>query len=162
MHSTVTWGALQWTAIMLATSKRKEDEWRVLTTTFMPQKGSLETWIICTLTLGYQAIKITVDCDYSHEIKRHLLLGRKAMTNLNSIWKKQRYKSRGITLPTKFHIVKAMVFPVVIYGCELDHKKLWCWRRLLRGPWTARRSNQSILKETNPEYSLEGLMLKLQ
>ena len=106
--------------------------------------------------------KITADGNCSHEIKGHLLLGRKAMTNLNSIWKKQRYKSRGITLPTKFHIVKAMVFPVVIYGCELDHKKLWCWRRLLRGPWTARRSNQSILKETNPEYSLEGLMLKLQ
>ena len=78
--------------------------------------------------------KITADGDSSHEIKRHLLLGRKAMTNLNSIWKKQRYKSRGITLPTKFHIVKAMVFPVVIYGCELDHKKLWCWRRILRVP----------------------------
>ena len=101
--------------------------------------------------------KITADGDCSHEIKRCLLLGRKAVTNIDSI-----LKSRDITLPTKDRLVKAMVFPVVIYGCELDHKKLWCWRRLLRGPWTARRSNQSILKETNPEYSLEGLMLKLQ
>ena len=104
---------------------------------------------------------------YSHEIKRRLLLGRKAMTNLDSIW-----KSRDNTLPTKVHIDKAMVFPGVMDGCELDHKegwalkeidvfKLWCWRRLLRVPWTARRSSQSILREINPEYSLEGLMLKL-
>ena len=112
--------------------------------------------------------KITADGDCSHEIKRRLLLERKVMTNLDSI-----LKSRGITLPTKFHLVKAMVFPVVMYGCEswtvkkaeyqrIDAFELWCWRRLLRVPWTARRSNQSILKENSPEYSLEGLMLKLK
>ena len=114
--------------------------------------------------------KITADEDWSHEIKRRLLLGRKAMTNLDSI-----LKSRDITLRTKVHLVKAMVFPVIIYGCEswtikkaehqrIDAFELWCWRRLSRVPWTARRSNPSILKEINPEYSLEGLrlMLKLQ
>ena len=112
--------------------------------------------------------KITADGDCSHEIKRHLLLGRKVMSNLDSI-----LKSRDITLPTKVHVVKAMVFPVVIYGCDswtikkaehqrLDAFELWCWRRLLRIPWTTRRSNQSTLKEINPEYSLEALMLKLQ
>ena len=112
--------------------------------------------------------KITADGDCSHEIKRHLLLGRKVMTNLDSI-----LRSRGNTLPTKVHLVKAMVFPVVMYGCEswtirkaecqrIDTFELWCWRGLLRVPWTARRSNQSILKELNPEYSLEGLMLKLK
>ena len=112
--------------------------------------------------------KITADGDCSHEIKRHLLLGRKAMTNLDSI-----LKNRDITLPTKVHLVKAMVFPVVIYGCEsgtvkkaehqrIDAFELWCWRRLLRVPWTARRSNQSILKEVSPGCSLEGLMLKLK
>ena len=106
--------------------------------------------------------KITADGDCKHEIKRHLLLGRKAMTNLDS-----RLKSRDITLPTKVCLVKAMVFPVVTYGCEAEHSrtdafKLWCWRRLLRVPWTARRSNQSILKEISPEYSLERLMLKLR
>ena len=112
--------------------------------------------------------KITADGDCSHEIKRHLLLGRKAMTKLDSI-----LKSKDITLPTKVHLVKALVFPVVTYGCEswtikkaehgrTDAFELWCWRRLLRVPWTARRSNQSILKEINPEYSLEGLMLKLK
>ena len=112
--------------------------------------------------------KTTPDCDYSHEIKRHLLLGRKAMTNLDSI-----LKSRDITLPTKVHLVKAMFFPVVLYGCEcwtikkaehrrIDAFELWCWRRLLRVPWTARRSNQSIIKEISPEYSLERLMLKLE
>ena len=112
--------------------------------------------------------KITADGDYSHKIKRHLLLGRKVMTNIDSI-----SKSRDITLPTKVHLVKAMVFPVVIYGCEswtiqkaergrIDAFELWCWRRLLRVPWTAERSNQSILKEISPEYSLEALMLKLQ
>ena len=111
--------------------------------------------------------KIIADGDFSHEIKRHLLLGRKVMTNLDSI-----LKSRDITLPTNVHLVKAMVFPVVMYGCEswaikktcrkIDAFELWCWRRLLRVPWTARRSNQSILKEISPEYSLEGLMLKLQ
>ena len=112
--------------------------------------------------------KITADDDYSHEIKRCLLLGKKVMTNLDSI-----VKSRDITLPTKVCIVKAMVFPVVMYGCEsctikkaerqrTDAFELWCWRRLLRVPWTARRSNQSIIKENNPEYSLEGLTLKLK
>ena len=111
--------------------------------------------------------KITADGDCSHEIKRHLLLGKKAMTNLDSI-----LKSRDITLPTKVCLVKVMVFPVVMYGCEswtikkakcqrIDAFELWCWRRLLGVPWTARRSNQSILKESSPEYSLEGLMLKL-
>ena len=111
--------------------------------------------------------KITEDGDCSHKIKRCLLLERKAMTNLDSI-----LKSRDITLPTKVHLVKAMVFPVVMYGCEswtvekaerqrIDAFKLWCWRRLLRVPWTARRSNQSILKEISPGCSLEGLMLKL-
>ena len=117
------------------------------------------------LFLGF---KITVDGDCSHEIRRRLLLGRKAMTNLDSV-----LKSRDITLPTKVCIVKAMVFPVVMYSCEswtikkaecqrIDAFKLWCWRRLLKVPWTARRSNQSILREINPEYSLEGLMLKLK
>ena len=112
--------------------------------------------------------KITVDGDCSHEIKRHLLLARKAMTNLNSIW-----ESRDITLLTKVCLVQAMVYPVVMYRREswtikkaehqrIDAFKLWCWRRLLRIPWTAKRSNQSILKEINPEYSLEGLMLKLK
>ena len=112
--------------------------------------------------------KITADGDYSHEIKRHLLLGRKMMTNLDSI-----YKSRGITLPTKVRLIKAMVFPVVMYGCEswtvkkaecqrIDAFEVWCWRRLLRVPWTARRSNQSILKEISPGISLEGMMLKLK
>ena len=115
--------------------------------------------------------KITADGDCSHEIKRRLLLGRKVMTNLDSL-----LKSRDITLPTKVCLVKAMVFPVVMYGCEswttnkaerqrIDAFKLWCWRRLLwcwRVPWTARRSSQSILKKINPEYSLEGLMLKLK
>ena len=112
--------------------------------------------------------KITADGDCSHEIKRRLFLGRKAMTNLDSI-----LKSRDITLLTKVHLVKAMVFPVVMCGCEswtvkkaehwrIDAFELWFWRRLLRVPWTARRSNRSILKEINPEYSLEGLMLKLK
>ena len=112
--------------------------------------------------------KITADGDCSHEIKRCLLLGRKVMTNLDSI-----LKNRDITLSTKVCLVKAMVFPVVMYGCEswtrkkaehrrIDAFELWCWRRLLRVPWTARRSNRSILKEISPEYSLEGLMLKLK
>ena len=112
--------------------------------------------------------KITADGDCSHEIKRHLLLGRKAMTNLESL-----LKTRDIILPTKVDLVKAIVFPLVMYGCEswnikkaehqrIDAFELWCWRRLLRVPWTARRSNQSILKEISPEYSLEGLMLKLK
>ena len=112
--------------------------------------------------------KITADGDCTHEIKRGLLLGRKVMTKLDSI-----LKSRDIPLPTKVHLVKAMVFPVVMYGCEswtikkaehqkIDAFKLWCWRRLLRGPWTAWRTNQSILKEISPGCSLEGLMLKLK
>ena len=111
--------------------------------------------------------KTTAEGDHSHEIKRHLLLGRKAMTNQESV-----LKSRDVTLLTKVHIVKAMVFPVVMYRCEswtikkaerrrTDAFKLWCWRRLLTVPWTARRLNQSILREINPEYSLEGLMMKL-
>ena len=116
----------------------------------------------------YLGSKITADGDCSHEIKRRLLLGRKVMTNLDSI-----FKSRGFTLPTKVHLVKAMVFPVVMYGFEsltvkkaecqrIDTFELWCWRRLLRVLWTARRSTQSILKEISPEYSSEGLMLKLK
>ena len=124
--------------------------------------GNNETEII----LG--ASKITADGDCSHEIKRRLLLGRKATTNLDSI-----LKSRDITLPTKVHLDKAMVFALVMYGCEswtikkaecrrIDAFELWCWRRLFRVPWIGRRSNQSILKEISPEYSLEGLMLKLK
>ena len=119
-------------------------------------------------TLFFGGSKITADGDCSHEIKRRLLLGRKVMTNLDSI-----LKSRDITLPTKVHLVKAMVFPVVMYGCEgwtvkkaerwrIDAFEVWCWGRLLRVPWTARRSNQSILKKISPGCSLEGLMLKLK
>ena len=115
-----------------------------------------------------EGFKIIADGDCGHEIKRFLLLGRKAMTNLDSI-----LKSRGITLPTKICLVKAMLFPVVMYECvnwtikkaehqRIDAFELWCWKRLLRVPWTARRSNQSILKEISPEYSWEGLMLKLK
>ena len=120
------------------------------------------------LTLFWGGSKITADGDCSHEIQRRLFLGRKVLPNLDSI-----LKSRDITLPTKVHLVKAMVFPVLMYGYEswtikkaehrrMDAFELWCWRRLLRVPWTARRSNQLILKETSPEYSLEGLMLKLK
>ena len=112
--------------------------------------------------------KMTADGDCSHDIKRRLLLGRKVMTNLDSI-----FKSRDITLPTKVRLVKAMIFPVVMYGCEswamkmaehrrIDAFEVWCWRRLLRVPWTARRSSQSILQEINPGISLEGMMLKLK
>ena len=122
-------------------------------------------WKQCQTSLGS---KITADGDCSHEIKRCLLLGRKVMTDLDSI-----FKSRDITLPTKVHLVKALVFSVVMYGCEnwtvkkaerrrIDAFELWSWRRLLRVPWTARRSNQSILKEIGPVCSLEGLMLKLK
>ena len=121
-----------------------------------------------TLTDYFPGFQSHCDGDCSHEIKRCLFLGRKAMTNLDSM-----LKSRDFTLPTKVLIVKAMVFPVVMYGCErwtikkaelkrTDVFQLWCWRRLLRVPWTARRSNQSILKEISPEYSLKGLMLKLK
>ena len=119
-------------------------------------------------TLFFLGSKITTDGDCSHEIKRRLLLGRKVMTNLDSI-----FKSRDITLPTNVCLVKAMVFPVVMYGCEswtvkkaerrrIDAFELWCWRRLLRVPWTSRRSNQPILKEISPGISLEGMMLKLK
>ena len=121
-----------------------------------------------SVRLYFWGSEITADGDCSHEIKRHLLLGRKVMTNLDSI-----FKSRDITLPTKVRLVKAMVFPVVMYGCEswtvkkaecrrIDAFEVGCWRRLLRVPWTARRSNQSILKEISPGCSLEGLMLKLK
>ena len=119
-------------------------------------------------TLFFGGSEITADGDCSHEIRRRLLLGRKVMTNLDSI-----FKSRDITLLTEVHLVKAMVFPVVMYGCEswtvkkaecrrIDALELWCWRSLLRVPWTARRSNQSILREINPGISLEGMMLKLE
>ena len=121
-----------------------------------------------SVRLYFLGSKVTADGDCSHEIKRHLLLVKKVMTNLDSM-----LKSRDITLPTKVHLVKAMVFPVVTYRCEswtikkaerrrIDDFELWCWRRLLRIPWTARRSNQSILKDISPGYSLEGLMLKLK
>ena len=121
-----------------------------------------------SVSFTFLGSKITADGDFSHEIKRRLLLGRKVMTNLDAI-----LKSRDITLPTKVRLVKAMVFPVVMYGCEswtvkkaecrrIDAFKLLCWRRLLRVPWTVRRSNQSILKEISPGCSLEGLMLKLK
>ena len=133
--------------------------------------GPITSWQIDGETVTdfiFLASKITADGDCSHEIKRCLLLGRKAMTKPDSI-----LKSRDITLPTKICLVKAMIFPVVMYGCErwtikkaehqrIDAFELWCWRRLLRVPWTARRSNQSILKEISPEYSLERLMLKLK
>ena len=116
----------------------------------------------------FGGLQNTADGDCNHEIKRRLLLGRKGMTNLDSV-----FKSRDITLPTKVHLVKAMVFPVVVYGCKswtvkkaerlrIDAFELWCWRRLLRVPWAARRSNQFILQEISPAYSLEGLMLKLK
>ena len=133
--------------------------------------GPITSWKIDGETLAdfiFGGSKITADVDCSHEIKRRLLLGRKVMTNLDSI-----FKSRDITLPTKVHLVKAMIFPVVMYGCEswavkkaeclrIDAFELWCWRRLLRVPWTARRSNQSILKEISPVCSLKGLMLKVK
>ena len=133
--------------------------------------GPITSWQIDGETVSdfiWGGSKITVDGDCSHEIKRRLLLGRKVMTNLDS-----RFKSRDITLPTKVRLVKAMVFPVVMYRCEswtvkkVEHRRIdafevWCWRRLLRVPWTARRSNQSILKKISPRCSLEGLMLKLK
>ena len=121
-----------------------------------------------SVRLYFWGSNITSDGNFSHEVKRHLLLGRKVMTKLDSI-----FKSRDIILPTNVHLVKAMIFPVVMYGCEswtvkkaehrrIDAFELWCWRRPLRVPWTARRSNQSTIKEINPEYSLEGLMLNLK
>ena len=142
--------------------------------TKMVASGPITSWEIDGETVEtvadfiFGGSKITTDGDCGHEIKRRLLLGRKVMTNLHSI-----FKSRDITLPTKVCLVKAMVFPVVMYGCEswtirkaehqrLDAFELWCWRRLLRVPWTARRSNQSILKESSPGISLEGMMLRLK
>ena len=136
--------------------------------------GSITSWEIDGETVEtvsdfiFWGSKITADGDCSREIKRHLLLGRKVMTNLDTI-----FKSRDITLPTNVRLIKAMVFPVAMYGCEswtvkkaerqrIDAFELWCWRRLLRVPWTARRSNQSILKDISPGISLEGLMLKLK
>ena len=133
--------------------------------------GPITSWQIDGETVAdfiFLSSKITADGDFSHDIKRHLLLGRKVMTNLDSI-----LKSRDITLSTKVHLVKAIVFPVVMYGCEswtvkkaecrrIDAFELWCWRRLLRVPWTARRSNQSILKEISPGCSLKEMMLKLK
>ena len=135
--------------------------------------GPITSWeihgeTVNSVRLYFLDSKITADADCSHEIKRRLLLRRKVMTNLDSI-----FKSRDITLPTKVHLVKAMVFPVVMYGCEnwtikkaecrsIDAFELWCWRRLLRVLWTARRSNQSVLKEISPGCLLEGLMLKLK
>ena len=136
--------------------------------------GPINSWQIDAKTMEtvtdfiFLGSKITADGDCRHEIKRHLVLGRKAMTQLDSI-----LKSIDIILPKKVHIIKAMVFPLVIYGCEtwttekaehgkIDAFELWCWRRLLTGPWTARKSNQSVLKDINPEYSLEGLVLKLK
>ena len=128
------------------------------------RRGKMET----VTGFNFWGSKITADGDCSHEIKRCLFLGRKAMTKVDNI-----LKSRDITLPTKVHLIKAMIFPVVMYGCKnltikkaehqrVDAFELWCWRRLLRVPWTARRSNQSVLKAVSPEYSLEGLMLKLK
>ena len=136
--------------------------------------GSIPSWQICRETMEtvidfiFLGTKITVDGNCSHEIKRRLLVGKKAMTNLDS-----GLKRRDITLPAKVRLVKAMCFPVVMYGCEsrtikkAEHQRidafgLWCWRRLLKVPWTARRSNQSILKEISPGISLEGMMLKLK
>ena len=164
---------------MLFRSKVKEESEKVglrlnIQKTKIMASGPITSWQIEgekveTVTVFiFLGSKITVDGNCSHEIKRRLLLGRKAMTNLDSV-----LKSRHITFPTKVYIVKGMVFPVVMYQCEswtikktesqkIDAFELWCWRRLLRVTWTARRSNQSILKEINPEYSLEGLMLKFQ
>ena len=168
-----------WQKVKSLLMKMKEESEKVdLKLNFQKTKimafGPITSWQIDGETMGtvtdfiFLGSEITADGACSHEIKRHLLLGRKAITNLDSI-----LKSRDITLPTKVHLVKAMVFPVVMYGCEswtikkaewwrIDAFELWCWRRLLRVPWTARRSNQSILKEISPEYALEGLMLKFQ
>ena len=138
-------------------------QWKQCQTLFLGAPKSLQM-----VTAAMKLAKSTADGDCSHEIRRYLLLGRKAMTNLNGI-----LKSRDITLPTKVQLVKTIVFPVVMYGCEswtiknaerrrIDAFELWCWRRLLRVPWTARRSNQSTLKEISPKYSLDWLMLKLK
>ena len=155
--------------------KVKEDSGKVglklnIQKTEIMASGPITSWEIVgeTVPLYYLGSKITADGDCSHEIKRRLLLGRKVMTNLDS-----RLKTKDISLPTKVHLVKAMVFPVVMYGCEswtvkkaeclrIDAFELWCWRKLLRVPWTARRSKQSILKEISPGCSFEGLKLKLK
>ena len=154
--------------------KVKEESEKVGLKLKIMASGPINSWQIDGETMEtvtefiFLGSKITANGDCSHEIKRCLPLGRKAMTNLDRI-----LESRGITLPTNVHLVKAMAFPVVMYGCEswtikkaerrrIDAFELWCWRRLLRVPWTARRSNQSILKEISPENSLEGLMVKLK
>ena len=156
--------------------KVKEDSEKVglklnIQKTKIMASGPITSWQIDGETVSdfiFLGSKITADGDCSHEIKMHLFLGRKIMTDLDSI-----FKSRDITLPTKVRLIKAMVFPVVMYGCEswtvkkaecrrIDAFELWCWRRLLRVPWTARRSNQSILKDSSPGCSLEGLMLRLK
>ena len=160
-------------SFLMKVKEESERELNIQKTKIMAS-GPITSWQIAGQTVETVAdfilggSKITADGDYSYEIKRCLLLGRKTMSNLDSI-----LKYRDITLPTKVGLVKAMVFPVVMYGCEswtikkaerrrVDAFELWCWRRLLRVPWTARRSNQSILKEISPEYSLEGLMMKLK
>ena len=140
---------------------------KIMASSPITSSGPVET-VEMVSDIIFLGFKITADGDFNHEIKRRLLFGRKVMTNLDSI-----LKSRDITLPTKGCLVKAMVFPVVMYGCEswtmkkaecrrIDAFELWCWRRLLRVCWTARRSNLSILKEISPEYSLKGLVLKLK
>ena len=154
----------EWKSWLKAQHSENEDH-GIQSHRFMAKRWETVETVIDSIFLGS---KITVDDDCSHEIKRHLLLGRKIMPNLESI-----LKSRDIILPTKVRLVKAMVFPVVMYGCEswtvkkaerrrIDDFELWCWRRLLKVPWTARRSNQSILKVISPGCSLEGLMLKLK
>ena len=159
--------------LKLNIQKKKTQNLNIQKTKIMAS-GHIISWQIDVETMEtvtdfiFLGSKITADGECSHKIKRRLLLGRKAMANLDSI-----LKSRDITLLTKVHLVKAMVFPAVMYGCErwtlkkaecqgIESFELWCWRRLLRVPWTARRSTQSILKEVSPEYSLEGLMLKLK
>ena len=168
---------LEWIAIWLQLCKKRSEKFGLklnIQKTKIMASGPITPWEIDGETVEtvsdfiFLGSKITADGDWSHEIKRCLFLGRKVMTNLDSI-----LKSRDITLLTKVRLVKAMVFPVVMYGCEswtvkkaecrkIDAFELWCWRRLLRVPWTARRSNWSILKEISPGCSLEGLMLKLK
>ena len=175
---TLFWGAESEEELKSLLMKMKEESEKVglklnIQKTKIMASGPIISWEIDGETVEtvsgfiFLGSKITADGDCSHEIKRRLLLGRKLMTNLDSI-----FKSRAITLPTKVHLVKAMVFPVVMYGYEswtvkkaecqrINAFEVWCWRRLLKVPWTARRSNQSVnLKEISPEYSLEGLMLK--
>ena len=161
-------------SLLVKVKKKSEKVGLKLRKTKIMASGPITSWQIDGETMETErdfilgGSKITADAECSHELKRRLLLGRKVMTNLDSI-----FKSRDITLPTKVLLVKAMVFPVVMYGCEswtvkkaehrrIDAFELWCWRRVLRVPWTARRSNKSILKEISPGCSLEGLMLKLK